>query len=362
MDQNPAATPHSSLAKTLIRRNILGAGAGIGVLGLLLHPMFFVIYRLSIFNTVPRDDYARFLLWMVGDPEGVLPISPYCYRLLSMALATPFYYLLPVLQLTNMPADLSPAYLRATAALSALAFVAWIAAAMLVYAVAVGKCGLPRRDGILAGVLMFALGLHGQIAAIDPLTFAFMSLGVMLVDRRGWFCGFVLVSIVANEKVALVLAIWLTIRCVLDHEDRRAFGVQCLAALLAVASYFVLLKLVQIPGNSYQMNLADYPVTLRENLGAYFGGRGVLLNVIPVAMLAGLAVFGHICNRRSTGRLFRPVDILVIPALVGVALLLTHLFQAGRIVMHAAPLFVVPAVAALGGWLDSGQSRKSANR
>jgi hypothetical protein len=31
---------------------------------------------------------------------------------------------------------------------------------------------------------------------------------------------------------------------------------------------------------------------------------------------------------------------------------LTHLFQAGRIVMHAAPLFVIPAVAAFGSWLD----------
>lgn len=340
----------------------LRAGAGMGVLALLLHPLLFVIYRLSVFNTMPRDDYARFLLWIVGNPEGVLPISPYCYRLLSMALATPFYYLLPVIQLTNLPADLSPAYLRATAALSALALVAWIAGAILVYAVAVGRCGLSRRDGILAGMLMFALGLHGQIAAIDPLTFAFVALGVALVDRRAWFCGFVLISIIANEKVALVLAIWLTIRCVLDREDRRAFGVQCLAALLAVASYFVLLKLVQIPGNSYQLDPADYPVTLRENLGAYLSGRGVLLNVVPVAILAGLAVFGHTCNRRSIGRLFRPADILVIPALLGVALLLTHLFQAGRIVMHAAPLFVVPAVAALGGWLDRDYSRKSASR
>jgi hypothetical protein len=45
--------------------------------------------------------------------------------------------------------------------------------------------------------------------------------------------------------------------------------------------------------------------------------------------------------------LFRRSDVLVIPALAAVALVLTHLFQAGRIVMHAAPLYVVPAVAAM---------------
>jgi hypothetical protein len=324
----------------------LRAGAGVGALALLLHPLFFLIYRLSLFNTMPRDEYAYFLLWMVGSPEGRLPISPYCYRLLSMVLAAPFYYLLPVIQLTNMPEGLSPAYVRATAALSALAFVAWIAGAMLVYTMAVAKCGLSRRDGALAGVLMFALGLQGQIAAIDPVTFALVALGVALADRRWWFCGFVLVSILANEKVALVLAIWLTIRCTLDRTDRQLFGPQCLAALLAVVGYFLMLKLVQIPGNNYQLNPADYPLTLRENLAAYFTARGLLLNVIPIAILTGIAAFGHL-RAQPTGRLFRPADILVIPVLVGVALLLTHLFQAGRIVMHAAPLFVIPAVAAL---------------
>lgn len=49
-------------------------------LSVLMHPVFFFIYRLSIFNTVPRDDYAHFLLWTVGHAEGVLPDSPYAYR------------------------------------------------------------------------------------------------------------------------------------------------------------------------------------------------------------------------------------------------------------------------------------------
>lgn len=336
------------------RRSTAGIRAGGWLAGfaLLLHPAFFLIYRLSVFNTMPRDDYAAFLLWTVGNPEGVLPISPYCYRVLSMVLAAPFYYVMPALQLTNLPPGLSPAYLKATAALSALAFLAWIAGAMLIYAIAVGKCGLSRRDGILAAGLLFALGLFGQIAAIDLLTIALVTLGVALLDRRWSFCVFVLVSILANEKIALVLAIWLTIRCVLSLEDRAAFGVQCISAILAVVAYFVLIRIVQMAGNGYQLDPAGYPLTLRENLAAYFSARGVLLNIVPVAILMAIAVFGHRGRRQAGGRLFRPADILVIPALIGVALLLTHLFQAGRIVMHAAPLFVIPAIAAFGPLLD----------
>jgi hypothetical protein len=48
---------------------------------------------------------------------------------------------------------------------------------------------------------------------------------------------------------------------------------------------------------------------------------------------------------------FRGLDILVIPGLVAVALVLTQMFQVGRIVTHAAPLYVIPAAVALGRWL-----------
>ena len=46
---------------------------------------------------------------------------------------------------------------------------------------------------------------------------------------------------------------------------------------------------------------------------------------------------------RSAGsRSHVPLDLAVIPALAGVALVLTQYFQVGRIVAHAAPLFIWP--------------------
>jgi len=329
-------------------------------LSVLMHPVFFFIYRLSIFNTVPRDDYAHFLLWTVGHAEGVLPDSPYAYRVLSMVLAIPFYWVLPGLGLTNMPEALSPAYVRATAALSALAFVAWIAGALLIHFIAVARCGMSRRDGALAAALMLAVGLFGQIAAIDTLTFALVALGIALADRRGWFIAFVLISVVLNEKIALVLAIWLTVRCVLNREDRRALLPQWGAALVALAVYVALIRIVAVPGNSYQIDPGNYVATVFENLRAYASLRGMILNVVPVAILLAIAGFGGRAAGRMQGGLFSRLDILVIPILIVVALVLTQLFQAGRIVMHAAPLFAIPFVAALGPWLDAGAARRPA--
>ena len=45
--------------------------------------------------------------------------------------------------------------------------------------------------------------------------------------------------------------------------------------------------------------------------------------------------------------MFRPVDLLLIPAIAAVALVETELFEIGRVVMLAAPVFVVPAAAAM---------------
>ena len=59
--------------------------------------MLFAIDRIMVFNTVPRDDYAPFLLWVIGAPGGAFPGSPYGYRLLTILAAVPLYHILPAL-------------------------------------------------------------------------------------------------------------------------------------------------------------------------------------------------------------------------------------------------------------------------
>jgi len=322
-------------------------------LALLLNPVFFMIYRLSVFSTVPRDDYAPYVLWLADRAGGFLPEAPFCYRIISVVAALPFFHLLPAVSLTNTPAALSASYLQATAALSAVAYLAWIAGAMLVYGIAVGQLGLRRQDGILAGGLLLALGLYEQVTSIDPLAIALITACIALVHRRWVFCALMLISIVANEKIALVLSIWLTIRCVISAEDRRRWAVQWCGAVMAVLAYVVMIKLVHIPGNSYQVEPAQYASTLLENLSAYATARGMALNILPILVIITLAVIGYERRPEHPG-LLAGADVLLIPALILVALVLTHLFQAGRIAMFAAPFLVIPAAARVGAWGRSG--------
>jgi hypothetical protein len=322
-------------------------------LALALEPLFFSIDRLMVFATVPRDDYAPFLLWLAGAPGGAFPESPYGYRVLSMVAAWPLYHLLPSLRLTNLPAALTPAYVRATAALAALAYVSLLTAGLVAYRTARDRLGLARRDALLAGILLGALVLHSQFFGIDAFAILLVAAGVYALDRPACFVPLILLAVFANEKVAIVFALWLTLRCAWDAADRRRFAVPWIATVVALALYGAALLLVHLPGNSYQLEPGGYFATVATNLRASVSARGLLLNALPVLVLLVIGACGWRWGRRA-GRsgLLRPIDLLMIPALVVVALVLTQFFQTGRIVMHAAPLFVAPAAAALGTWLE----------
>jgi hypothetical protein len=340
-----------------MRRVWVGLFWGMG-LSILLSPFFFTLYRLAVFNTVPHDDYAPYLLWLDGNALGELPGSPYCYRLLSVAMAWPFYRLLPLIPLTNLPDGMAPEMAKATAALAMMSYLAGIATALLTFRLARREAELDRGHAIAAGALAWVLGWYTQITAIDSLALLGITLALCVIRRPVAFAAVVLVSVGVNEKIALVLALWLVTRWVLDSVHRWRFGRQALAAIGAVAVYGAAVAVLRMPGNEYQQQPGTFLVTVLENLAAYASARGMLLNVLPIVVLLALAAFSAIRPRSTT--LFGRADILVIPALAVVALVLTHLFQAGRIVMHAAPLFVVPAVAAFQAWFAGTAAEKKA--
>ncbi len=317
------------------------------VAAIVLSPFLFVLHRLAVFHTVPYDDYAPYLLWTAGTGQGFVPDSPYCYRLLSMIAALPFFWVAPPLGLTNTPAGESILWLRATLALNLLNYLALVTAAMLTARTASRRCGLSRPEAVLAGATVFALGWFVQLDGIDGVALLLISAAVALVESPIAFAALMLVSIGMDEKVPLVMAIWLGARVVLIGSDRMWLVRPFAAAAGAVALYFAMLAILRLPGNEYQTDPSGFLGTVRQNLLATLSGRGAVLNILPVAVLTGLAVWGH-ARRATVGRpLFRAVDILVIAGLCGVALMFTQFYQAGRIVMHAAPLFAIPAVAAL---------------
>ncbi|CAH2599810.1 conserved membrane protein of unknown function [Rhodovastum atsumiense] len=319
-----------------------------------LSPFYFVIFRLMAFGTVPRDDYAPFLLALLGEPGGAMPESPYGYRLLSVLVAAPFYYLLPSLPLTNLPPDLPLPSLRATEALAFVSYLAMILAGFVAFATARTREGLPPATAALAGLLLFVLCWYSQFFALDPLAILVIALLLWLLPRPGWFAAVMLLAPLTNEKIIIVFAVWLSLRCIVSASERQRLGRAWLATLLAGGLYLAMVMLVHLPGNEYQLDTAGYFATIRTNLAAWASGRGLVLNVLPLLVLAGLALLGHrFPGAPGHRRRIVAADLMVIPALVVVALVLTQFFQVGRIVMHAAPLFVGPAATVIAARLGS---------
>jgi hypothetical protein len=232
--------------------------------------------------------------------------------------------------------------------LSALSFVSMVGTMATIAVLAVRKCGLTLRDGLLAGLVLLLLTLYTQITAIDPLAVLVISLALLLLDRKWAFAILVLLSVGINEKIALVLAIWLTIRWVLVPGDRARFSVPWISSLAAVGLYLAIVLLLRFPGHEYQLQPGGFKDTIAANLQAYLSVRGLLLNALPAVVLAAIGALGHWGRDPDrTGGTFRAIDLLTIPCMLLVALVFTQQFQAGRLVMHAAPLFVLPFVAAL---------------
>ena len=343
--------PRTTRLRSTLRRWLASAGAAL-VLAMFLLPFFFVILRLMIFETVPRDHYEPFLLWLLDQPGGRFPPSPFGYRVLTMVAAAPLYYVLPPINFSGLPETITVPVLKATGAIAALSFFSIIGTSIMAYRLALDKANLGRVEGVAAGVLAFLFCWYGGFYALNSASILMVAIGLYLVDRWLAFIPFVILSVGFNEKIALVFAVWLVIRCVLFPEDRAKLGTPALAALAAVGFYVLLLMIVRLTGHAYQTDFASYSSTAIENLKAYFDMRGLVLNILPAALLAGSALFSwRYLKQPFAGGLFRPVDVLAILGLLLVALVATLYHQAGRIAMHTAPLYVVPAGAALGLWI-----------
>jgi hypothetical protein len=323
------------------------------ILGLTLvtYPVFFVLYRLMIFQTVPRDDYAPYLLWMVGAPGGALPGSPYIYRYLSIVLLWPIYHLLPVFHLTNIPTSVSVPYQRATAALAMLSDVSVVAATVVVFETARGL-GKTALVPTLSALLVYAGCWFTQIVGIDPVTVFGVAIVVALLLRADRYFLLLIPLVFVNEKIAIVAFLFLAVRCVTGARDRTRMRVKLAISMLALLVYGMAVFAVHASGNEYQLTPSGYLGNIAMNIAVNLSLRGLLLSWAPVALVLLLALIG---TEDPGGRgIFSRRDGLLVPLLVIVGLTLTEDFQVGRIVMMAIPLYAIPAAERLAQLLEAG--------
>lgn len=307
------------------------------------YPVFVEVFRLMVFQAAPRDDYAPYLLYLLGKPGGELPGAPFAYRFMSVAVAVPFYQLLPVYRFTNL-VDVDMAYLRAT---QALAFVSWMSLALLavvIHRTARDRMRASPSAAIAAAFATVIFSRYAAVGGVDPLAMLLIATAAYAFERPAAFAGVAVLSAAFNEKVWIVLTLLVAARA-LDTRSLRPYRAHAIACLVAIGCYAGAKLYLQIPGNEHQTAPASYLSNARAALQLTFSTKGVLQNVFPVALVLGAFAWASRVLRGSARPFFTAWDIFVPVALTGLGIAINVTYTLGRLVMHVLPL-ILPALAA----------------
>lgn len=316
-----------------------------GVLALMLAtvPMFFEIYRTAAFNTAPRDDYAPYLLTLLRI-ENKMPNAPFAYRPISVAVAIPFYYVLPLYTFTNLTVVDVP-YLKATQALCFCSYLSIVLTAVVIYCICKRQFHATEITAFIAGAATFFLdnliGKHG----IDPFVILIICLLILWMNRPLVFALLVFVSIGVNEKIPLIFATVLAFRFLNSMARKHRFAqlLQLCASCLAVAGYFAVTHLLKLPDKDKQTNPALFLAHIQDTLHMTLSLKGLVLNALPACVLV-LVVVLAVRFRRQSGFVVSDLSALFLLLMLG--LLADVGYNVGRVLMHSYPLYL-PAAACL---------------
>lgn len=320
-------------------------------------PIFLDVYRLTVYRTMPYDDYAPYLLWLLGEPGGQLPVpaSPHVYRIGAVTLALPFYYL-PLVEF-SAPTGGTTVYRLATQAicLANVVYVSLAALTMAAYARLRLLVGI--EWSIILALMALLLSRYEGMNNVDgiaalPMVLLYLS----AVDRRlGFFCLFLVIGAFVNEKTIIASFMFVCFRFLSEARYRRDYGWLAGANAAALVLYLVAVNLVVFPGNEYQRDLGTYLPSAFGMLMLSLSAKGLFINLWPLIVLAALWWIAIIAP--PSERFTKPVDLLVLLGLAAMAFLLDVKYAVGRIVMYTLPLYLIGAVQAF-AWLLGGEVRK----
>jgi hypothetical protein len=306
-------------------------------------PKFFDIYRNMAFNTTPRDDYAPYLLYVVGETGGRVLLSPHGYRVCSVLVALPAYYMLPVYQFTNL-GRVDRTYLRAVQAMAFTSYLFMLGACLVMFLIARVRFHASPFASLSTCLCAYVLFDHTATDGIDSVAILLVGLLAYVMHEPIAFAFLVILSTGFNEKVPLLFLV-LFLGRVLAQRSTRGYQAQLTSSALAAIAYFLVRLWLALPGNEHQTTLAAFAASLLDSARATLSGKGLILNILPT-MLILLLYYLAVSWRGSRGEpaYFQAVDLSVVLGLLLLAFLARVGYNVGRIVMYSFPLLLPPAI------------------
>ena len=317
--------------------------SGLIILFLATTPIFFNIYRSAVFNTMPRDDYAPYLLHIIGAGGG-LPGAPFAYRILSVMIAVPFYYLLPVYQFSNLT-NIDLSYLKATEALSMVSYICLVLTAVVIYLIARRKYKSTEISALFVAGFTFILSYFISTTGIDPIAILVISILILILENPLFFSAMIVLSIGINEKIAILFATILFFRFIYGLYQKKSFKFtwQLILSICAVIGYFVVKAILKIPGNADQTDLSLFFPHILSSIKYSLSIKGLFLNILPIAILGMLYALAFTPGKRES---FCRTDLSALLILILLSFISDVVYNVGRVVMYSYP-FYLPVIACL---------------
>lgn len=311
------------------------------ILILLTHSLYFDIYRGSAFNVIPHDDYSHYLLYMVGEDEGWLPEPPYTYRGFSVAIAVPFYYVMPIYRFTNLEGK-SDNYLRALEALALVLYISIIVGSIFIYKITRNRFNGSETASLIALLSSFLLFRQTGIYSIDPLAIMLICIAIYYLKNTLIFSLMMILSIGFNEKIIIIFFLLMISRLVINKEK---INIISLIPAISIAIYFIIRIFYYVPGNEAQIQPGTYFTSMFINFGYTFSIKGLFLNILPTLLVV---VLYFMALRKSKKRnfnsdYFTKADIIPLIGIFIISHLINVDYNIGRVSMHCFPLYLPSA-------------------
>ena len=315
---------------------------------------FFIAYRIALFKVESYDDYARYLLFILSEPGGAVPPSPFIFRIGSVILASPFYYL-PTIPLNGgSTAELVFAHMNYSAeditamqAICAASAASVGAACVSTYLYLRSKLGHSREMSFVGAGLLFVMTKFMSLTTVDGIsTLPVTLLAISIFERRLiLFIILAAASALLNEKILLVAFFIVSLRLLISRDHRRFYFLATLSSVAILSCIVAVIYAMDVPGADNQRNASTYLPAAQGMLKDLFTPKGLYRNLWPTLLLIGLWLVALAVPRHL--RIAQVSDVGAVIGLLATAFALDVKYNVGRIVVYSAPIFVIAATHAL---------------
>ncbi|MCG8525493.1 MAG: hypothetical protein MI748_03865 [Opitutales bacterium] len=308
-----------------------------GIFTILLLPLLFETYRTNAFDTVPRDPYEPYLLYLAGEEQGFLPGSPFAYRILSIVPALVPFKLIdaPVLSQIESPNQI---WLNAVFANAVISYLSVVSLSSIMYLIVRDRMGCSMMTAISSALAVPILHGFTGVYLTDPFVILYLFVTFAALKRFWIWIPMIIVGVGVNEKIPLIFAIYSLLTLIHLRNKKTYLTFAC--SFAACIIYVLIRHMLNFPGYENQTDVTTFLAGFWNSFEMSLSAKGIMRNFIPIMIMLVIAGTAVLAKEKNQEHPILPSHVFLVVALAFVSFATDVQMNVGRNVMHLFPLFL----------------------